>query len=128
MIVKPIRTEVEYEQAIERVSALFDAHPEPGSMEGDVFEMLLLVIEAYENEHYPLGPLDPIEAIKFRMDQAGLTPKDLVPMIGPIDLVNAVLAGTSELTLPMIRRLYTDLGVSAESLIAEPSQESAQSA
>jgi HTH-type transcriptional regulator/antitoxin HigA len=117
MIVKPIRTEAEYEQALQRISALFDAHPEPGSPDADEFHMLYLVIEAYESEHYPMGPLDPIEAIKFHMDQKGLTSKDLVPLIGPLDIVDGILAGTCELTLPMIRRLHKNLGISAESLI-----------
>jgi HTH-type transcriptional regulator/antitoxin HigA len=123
MDLKPIRTEAEYEEALRSVEPYFDNEPDLGTPESDRFELLVMLIEAYESEHYPIGPPDPIEAIKFHMDQAGLTPKDLVPMIGALDVVNAVLDGTAELTLPMIRRLHFDLNIPAESLIAEPGRQ-----
>lgn len=122
MDIKPIHTQAEYEEALRQVSAFFDNQPEPGTPEGDRFELLAMVIEVYEAKHYPIAPPDPIEAIKFRMEQAGLTAKDLVPMIGRVNRVYEVLARHRPLTLPMIRRLHTGLGIPAESLIAEPAQ------
>lgn len=122
MDVKPIRTEAEYEAALHAVSAYFDNEPVPGSAEADHFEILVMLIEAYEAKHYPIAPPDPVEAIKFRMEQAGLTPKDLEPMIGRINRVYEVLARRRPLTLPMIRRLHAGLGIPAESLIAEPAR------
>ncbi len=119
MNVKPIRDDAEFDEAVRRASHYFDAKPVPGSPEGDTYEMLLMVIEAYQDERWPVEAPDAIEAIKFRMEQGGLTPTDLVPMIGPIDVVAEVLAGKRELTLPIIRRLHKDLGISAESLISK---------
>ena len=78
---------------------------------------MVTLIEAYERKHYPIDPPDPIEAIKFRMEQGGLTVKDLEPMIGKSNRVYEVLSGKRNLTLPMIRRLHRDLGIPAESLI-----------
>lgn len=114
---KPIRSEAEYENALRAVSPYFDDEPELGTPEADQFEMLLILIEAYEAKHHAIAPPDPIEAIKFRMEQAGLTPKDLEPMIGRSNRVYEILAGRRPLTLAMIRKLHTGLGIPAESLI-----------
>lgn len=119
MELKPIRTKKEYEAALKAVSLYFDREPKPGTPEGDRFEVLLMLIDAYEQKHYRILPPDPIEAIKFRMEQAGLTPKDLQPMIGRSNRVYEVLNGKRPLTLPMIRKLHDMLGIPAESLIAE---------
>ena len=122
MDLKPIRTEAEYDAALNEVSEYFDNEPTSGTPEADRFEVLVMLIEAYEAKHYPIAPPDPVEAIKFRMEQAGLTPKDLEPMIGRINRVYEVLARRRPLTLPMIRRLHAGLGIPAESLIAEPAR------
>jgi HTH-type transcriptional regulator / antitoxin HigA len=114
---KPIRNESEYELALKEVSAFFDAEPAPGSKKADRFEMLLMLIEAYELKHYAIDAPDPIEAIKFRMEQANLKPKDLKPMIGELNRVYEVLSRKRRLTLPMIRRLHIGLGIPAQSLI-----------
>ena len=114
---KPIRSEAEYENALRAVSPYFDKEPELGTPEADQFEMLLILIEAYEARYHAITPPDPIEAIKFRMEQAGLTPKDLEPMIGRSNRVYEILAGSRSLTLPMIRKLHKGLGIPAESLI-----------
>ena len=82
MEIRPIHNEDDYKAALREVSAYFANEPAPGSTEGDRFEILLTLIEAYEAKCYPIDLPDPVEAIKFRMDQAGLTPKDLVPAIG----------------------------------------------
>jgi HTH-type transcriptional regulator/antitoxin HigA len=114
---KPIRTEAEYDNALRTVSLYFDNEPELGTPEADQFEILLILIEAYEAKHHAITPPDPIEAIKFRMEQAGLTLKDLEPMIGRSNRVYEILAGRRQLTLAMIRKLHTGLGIPAESLI-----------
>ena len=121
MHLKPIRTEADYAAALRAVAPYFDHEPPPGSDEADQFEVLLLLIEHYEASHYPIAPPDPIEAIRFRMEQAGLTPKDLEPMIGRLNRVYEVLTRKRPLTLPMIRRLHAGLGIPAESLIGEAS-------
>lgn len=119
MQINPIHTEEEYAAALRMVEPYFDKEPEVGSAKGDRFEMLLMVIEAYEAKHYPIASPDPIEAIKFRMEQSGLTPQDLVPMIGRINRVYEILSRSRPLTLAMIRRLHSSLGIPAESLIGE---------
>lgn len=117
MEIKPIRTEADYKAALKEISPYFDNEPELGSEASDRFEILSLLIEAYESKHFPIDPPDPIEAIKFRMDQEGLTAKDLVPAIGRLNRVYEVLNGTRPLTLPMIRNLNSQFGIPAESLI-----------
>ncbi|WP_375655408.1 MULTISPECIES: type II toxin-antitoxin system HigA family antitoxin [unclassified Bartonella] len=82
MNIKPIRTERDYQEALEIVSAMFDKQPEVNTPEFDRMKTLVLLIEAYEAEHYPVSPPHPIEAIKFRMEQMNLAAKDLVPAIG----------------------------------------------
>jgi HTH-type transcriptional regulator/antitoxin HigA len=117
MDIHPLRSEKDYRAAMREVSAYFDDEPEPGSPEGDRFEILLTLVEAYEAKHFPVDLPDPVEAIKFRMEQAGLTPKDLQPMIGRLNRVYEALNRKRPLTLPMIRRLHEELGIPAESLI-----------
>ena len=114
---KPIHNEAEYESALAEASIYFDKEPTPGTKKADRFEMLLLLIQSYESKHYVISAHDPIEAIKFRMEQANLKPKDLKPMIGELNRVYEVLSKKRSLTLPMIRRLHTALGIPAESLI-----------
>jgi HTH-type transcriptional regulator / antitoxin HigA len=123
MEIRPIRIEADYEAALREVSPYFDKEPTPGTPEGDRFEILLTLINAYEEKHHAIAPPDPIEAIKFRMEQAGLTPKDLEPMIGRTNRVYEILNGTRPLTLPMIRRLHSQLGIPAESLIGVSSED-----
>lgn len=90
---------------------------EPGTDEGDELEVLAALIEVYEERHFPVDPPDPIEAIRFRMDQQGLTRRDLEPYIGPSGRVSEVLNRKRRLTLPMIRRLHEGLGIPLESLV-----------
>jgi HTH-type transcriptional regulator/antitoxin HigA len=120
---KPIRAEDDYRAALKAAEAFFDAdeEPDPDSEQGAYFDALLTLIEGYERRHYPIDPPDPIDAIKFRMEQAGLSVADLVPYIGPRNRVYEVLNGKRALTLAMIRRL-TALGIPAASLVgrAEP--------
>lgn len=117
MNIHPIRTESDYENALRMISAYVDNEPEPGSEDGDRFEILVTLVEAYETKHYPIEPPDPIDAIRFRMEQGGLTVKDLVPSIGQLNRVYEVLNRKRGLTLEMIRKLHRNLGIPAESLI-----------
>ena len=117
MELKPIHTNEEYEAALAVVEPYFDQEPATGSTEADHFEIMVMRIVAYEAKHYAVLPPDPIEAIKFRMEQAGLGIKDLEPMIGRPNRVYEILNYKRPLTLPMIRRLHRELGIPAESLI-----------
>ena len=117
MNIHPIRTKTDYKRALREVSAYFDDEPEPGSAEGDRFEILTTLVEVYEAKHFPIDAPDPIEAIRFRMEQGGLTVKDLVPSIGQPNRVYEVLNRKRGLTLEMIRNLHRNLGIPAESLI-----------
>ena len=117
MELKPIRTEQDYSAALQEVSTFFDKEPEPGTPDGDRFEILMMLIENYEQKHYAIEAPDPIEAIKFRMEQSGLTAKDLTPMIGKLNRVYEILNYKRPLTLAMIRRLHVDLHIPADSLI-----------
>lgn len=119
MKIKPIRTEVDYQIALKAIAPYFDLEPEPDSIEADNFEILLMVIEAYEKKISAIDAPDPVEAIKVRTEQTGLTPKDLRPMIGETNRVYEILNYTRPLTLPMIRRLNASLGIPADALIGE---------
>lgn len=124
--IKIIKTEQEHEQALARLACLMDKELVKGSVEADELDVLALIIESYEQEHYPLDPPDPIEAIKFRMEQQGLRKKDLVPYIGSPSKVTEVLNGTRPLSINMIRKLSAGLGISAQVLIREPVQQAAE--
>ena len=117
MNIHPIRTESDYKTALRELSAYFDNEPAPSSEDGDRFEILATLVEAYEARHFPIGAPDPIEAIRFRMEQGGLTVKDLVPSIGQPNRVYEVLNRKRGLTIEMIRNLHRNLGIPAESLI-----------
>lgn len=115
----PIRTDEDYRAALKAAEAFFDApqEPDPDSEAGAYLEALVTLIEAYERKHYPIDPPTPIEAIKFRMEQEGLTVKDLEPLIGQSNRVYEVLANKRPLTLRMIRNLHQELAIPAEVLI-----------
>jgi HTH-type transcriptional regulator/antitoxin HigA len=117
MNIHPIRTKADYKRTLREVSAYFDNEPEPGSEDGDRFEILTTLVEAYESKHFPIEAPDPIDAIRFRMEQGGLSVKDLVPSIGQPNRVYEVLNRKRGLTLEMIRNLHRNLGIPAESLI-----------
>jgi HTH-type transcriptional regulator/antitoxin HigA len=119
MEIKPIRTEADYEAALKEVERLWGA--EPGTPDGDRFEVLFTLVEAYEEQHYPILPPDPIEAIKYYMESRGLSRRDLEQYIGPSGRVSEVLKRKRPLTLPMIRKLNDEgLGIPAEVLIQKP--------
>ncbi|SHM42828.1 HTH-type transcriptional regulator / antitoxin HigA [Paracoccus solventivorans] len=112
---KPIRTEADYDAALAEVERLWGA--KSGTPEGDRLDVLATLIEVYEEKHHPMDPPDPIEAIRFRMEQQGLTRRDLEPMIGPRNRVADVLNRKRGLSIDMIRQLHDHLGISAEVLI-----------
>jgi HTH-type transcriptional regulator/antitoxin HigA len=112
---KPIRSTADYTNALAEVERLWGA--KSGTPEGDRLDVLATLIDAYETEHYPMDPPDPIEAIKFRMEQQGLTRKDLEPLIGTRTRVAEVLNRKRNLSIGMIRRLHDRLGIPAEVLI-----------
>ena len=119
MEITPIRTEKDYRAALRVVSTLVDQDPSPDTPEGERLDVLSTLIEAYERKHHPIDLPDPVEAIKFRMDQAGLSIKDLEPMIGQPSRVYEVLNHKRPLTLRMIRNLNKGLGISAQVLIKD---------
>jgi HTH-type transcriptional regulator/antitoxin HigA len=114
---KPIRSEADYDEALRQVERLWGE--KSGTPKGDRLDVLITLIESYEEQHHPMpmGTADPIEAIKFRMEQQGLTRKDLEPLIGSRTRVAEVLDRKRALTLAMIRRLYAELGIPAEVLV-----------
>lgn len=117
MNIRPIRNEQDYKAALKEVSLLFENSPEPNTPEGEQFEVMLTLIESYESKHFPVEFPDPVEAIKFRMEQSGLTVRDLTAAIGHPNRVYEVLNRKRNLTLPMIRRLHSLFGIPAECLI-----------
>ena len=123
MEIKPIRTKADYRAALKEIEALMSARP--GSSEGERLDVLVTLVVAYERRHFPMDLPDPIEAIRFSMEQKGLAAKDLVPMIGQINRVYEVLNRKRPLTLQMIRRLHRELGIPAESLIRETGEQRA---
>lgn len=112
---KPIRTKADYRWSLAEVERLWGA--KLGTPDGDRLDILATLIDAYEAEHYPMDPPDPIEAIRFRMEQQHLSRKDLEPLIGTRTRVAEVLNGKRSLSIGMIRRLHEKLGISAEVLI-----------
>lgn len=115
MNIKPIKTEADYDAALSRIDMLMDA--EMGTPEGDELDVLATLIEAYEAKQYPISPPDPVEAIKFRMEQAGLNRKDLEPFLGRSGRVSEVLNRQRPLSINMIRKLWKGLQIPLESLV-----------
>ncbi|WP_066222116.1 helix-turn-helix domain-containing protein [Formosa haliotis] len=117
MNIKPIRNEEDYQNALERLEDIFDAKKD--TKEGDELEILSILIDRFENEHFPIGMPDPIEAIKFRMEQMGMKQKDLAELVGFKSRVSEVLNKKRKLTLDMIRKLNKTLHIPTEVLIQD---------
>ncbi|HZC45611.1 MAG TPA: transcriptional regulator [Candidatus Acidoferrum sp.] len=115
MEIKPIRTERDYEQALREVERLMDA--KQGTAEEDRLDVLATLVDAYESKHFPIDPPDPIEAIRFRLEQQGLDPSALIGVIGGRSRVYEVMQRKRALSLEMIRRLHERFGIPAEVLI-----------
>lgn len=119
MDIRPIHTKADHKATLKEISVLMESDPEPGTPDGDRLDILVTLVQAYEARRTPIGTPDPVEAIKFRMEQSGLSVKDLEPLIGKSNRVYEVLNRKRPLTLAMIRRLHSSLGIPAEVLIAE---------
>jgi HTH-type transcriptional regulator/antitoxin HigA len=117
MDIKPIRTKADYRAALKTVESLMQA--KANTPAGDRLDVLVTLIEAYEARHFPMDLPDAVEAIKFRMEQQGLTAKDLEPLIGRSNRVDEVLNRKRGLTLAMIQKLHLGLGIPAESLLKQ---------
>lgn len=117
MQIKMIKTEKDYQEALKRLEVIFDAQVD--STEGDEAEILTILIEKYEDQHYPIGTPDPIEAIKFRMEQLDMKKSDLAEIIGYRSRVSEILSKKRKLTLQMIRKLHDKLKIPYETLIAD---------
>jgi HTH-type transcriptional regulator / antitoxin HigA len=114
---KVIKTEEEYNQALKRLEKIFDAPID--TVEGDESELLIILIEKYEDEHYPIEAPDPIEAIKFRMEQLNMTNNDLAKVIGYKSRVSEIFSRKRKLTLKMIKNLHDKLKIPYESLMSD---------
>ena len=117
MKITPIRNEKDYQKALDRLELIFDA--KKGSEQGDELEILSILIDRFENENFPIGMPDPIEAIKFRMEQLGMKQKDLAEVVGYKSRVSEILNKKRKLTLDMIRKLNTTLHIPTEVLIQD---------
>jgi HTH-type transcriptional regulator/antitoxin HigA len=115
MTIKPIKTKKDYQQALERLEHIFDA--KKNSKEGDELEILSILIEKYEDEHFPIGFPDPIEAIKFRMEQLGYNQTDLAKVVGLKSRASEILNKKRKLTLEMVRLIHNSLKIPTEVLI-----------
>ncbi len=123
MDITPIKTKRDYRRALKEIEGLMAA--KRGTPEGDRLDILVTLVEAWDAKHYPLDLPDPVEAIKYHMEQQGLEPKDLVPYIGSRNRVYEVLNRKRPLTLKMVWQLHTGLGIPAESLIKVPEEQAA---
>jgi len=115
MKIKPIKTENDYQQALKRLEEIFDA--KKGTKEGDELEMLGILIEKYEEEYFPIDLPDPVEAIKFRMEQLGYSQNDLAEVIGQASRASEILSRKRKLSLEMIRNLHSRMNIPTEVLI-----------
>lgn len=116
MNIRPIKTEKDYNSALSRIEKLWGAQKD--TPEGDEFDLLVTLVESYEMKHFPIAPPDPIDAIKFRMEQMGMTNADMVKYLGSQSRVSEILNRKRNLTLGMIKTLYRELKIPAEILLA----------
>ncbi|GAB4001334.1 helix-turn-helix domain-containing protein [Spirosoma daeguense] len=116
MNIKPIKTEADYQTVLSRIDELIDCADD--STEADELDVLSILVESYESEHYPVLPPDPIDAIRFRMEQTGMSEREVADYLGGEQTAEAVLNRRQPLTLDMIKRLYQQLHIPAESLLA----------
>lgn len=116
-VTRPLRSEREYEKAVDEIERYFEREPRRGTPEADRFDLLALVIEDYERQHFPIDPPDPVEAIRFRMEAGGLSQADLGRLLGSRQRASDVLGRRRPLTLPMIWKLHREWDIPAEALI-----------
>jgi HTH-type transcriptional regulator / antitoxin HigA len=116
MDIKPIKTEKDYNESLSRIEELWGSKKD--TPEGDELDLLITLVESYEMNHYPIAPPDPIDAIKFRMEQMGIKKEDMVKYLGSQSRVSEILSRKRNLTLKMIKSLYKGLKIPAEILLA----------
>lgn len=116
MNIKPVKSEQDYQNALQRIEELWGASKD--SPEGDELDLLVTLVESYEMKHYPIAPPDPVDAIKFRMEQMGMTKADMVKYLGSQSRVSEILNRKRSLSLKMIKSLYKDLKIPADVLLA----------
>ncbi len=121
-LVRPLRSEVDYGRALAEIARYFEKEPKPGTPEADRFDLLALLIEDYENKHWPIEPPDPIAAIRWRMDTSGYTQADLGRLIGSRQRASDVLSRKRRLTMGMAWKLHRQWGIPAEVLIRPQSR------
>jgi HTH-type transcriptional regulator / antitoxin HigA len=117
MNIKPIKSKTDYNRTLKQIEKLMEA--KPNSPEGDILNILAILVNDYEEKHYAIYPPDPIEAIKFRMEQLGLKNKDIAKLLGGANRVSEILNRKRDLTVKMIRELNKELGIPAESLLGQ---------
>ena len=116
MEIRPIKTEQDYQDSLKKIEELWGAKKD--TLRGDEFDLLCTIVESYEMKHYPIAPPDPIDAIKFRMEQMGLSKTDMAKYLGSQSRVSEILNRKRKLTLKMVKTLYTELKIPAEVLLA----------
>lgn len=125
-VIRPLRTEAEYEAAVDEIERHFDKEPRKGTAEADRFDLLALVIEDYERRRWPVDPPDPIEAIRFGMEAGGHTQSDLGRLLGSRQRASDILARKRPLTMRMAWRLHREWGIPAEALIKPTGEQDAR--
>lgn len=122
MNIKPIHTAADYKASLKAIAPIFARDPLPGTEEGDYLDIMITLIENYESKHYPVSLPDPIEAIKFRMEQAGLKPADMNVVFGRENRFYEIMSGKRNLTLQMIMKLHHTFNIPADALLAKPAE------
>ena len=117
--IKPIRSEQDYDNAIARINQLLDKNPEPGTDDDNELDVLSTLVEVYEDEHYPILPPDPVEAIKYVMEERGMDNKQLIPLLGTKSRVSEIMNRKKPFTLKMIYKLHQAMGLPLEIFINE---------
>jgi HTH-type transcriptional regulator/antitoxin HigA len=119
-MIRPLRSESDYDAALDQIERYFESEPKPGTPEGDRFDLLALVIEDYERKHWPIDPPDAVDAIRYRMETGQHTQADLGRLLGSRQRASDVLTRKRPLTMKMAWRLHREWGIPAEALIAPP--------
>ena len=127
-MIRPLRSESDYDAALEEIERYFESEPKPGTPEGDRFDLLALVIEDYERKHWPIDPPDAVDAIRYRMETGEHTQADLGRLLGSRQRASDVLTRKRPLTMKMAWRLHREWGIPAEALISPPQHRGRRSA
>jgi HTH-type transcriptional regulator/antitoxin HigA len=127
-MIRPLRSESDYDAALEQIERYFESEPKPGTPEGDRFDLLALVIEDYERKHWPIDPPDAVDAIRYRMETGEHTQADLGRLLGSRQRASDVLTRKRPLTMKMAWRLHREWGIPAEALISPPQARGRKSA